>query len=415
MRRTLSTTLLLAAFTLPALGDPVDDALAGRVGNGTLTESRDALARLIDEAPADDDNAGRTRLALGLVETLLAAEHLVQQAYLHGFGEPMRDAGMGLLPALGAMPYNSSPTPATPETIPTIALELRDRLDRADRTLAAINNDAVLLRLDAAQLRFDINANQTIEADEVGHRLFRDLVFAGQVPPRGESFEIALDRADVEWLRAYCNLLMGFTEVLAAYDTSELFQRTGHILFAEVESDYPFLAQAGPFDFTETGFDFSDVIAFIHLINLPVKDAPLLRSAHNRLLRATAHSDAMWGFVLAETDDDREWIPGPNQTPAISGVRISEGRIRAWRTMLAETRQILQGERLIHFWRGDGRQGINLRRAFFEPTNLDLVLWVQGSAAKPYLEDGELVREGYWRDMEEAFGDDLMGYLFYIN
>jgi len=34
--------------------------------------------------------------------------------------------------------------------------------------------------------------------------------------------------------------------------------------------------------------------------------------------------------------------------------------------------------------------GVNLRRVFTEPREFDLVLWVQGTAAVPYLEAGEV-------------------------
>jgi hypothetical protein len=48
--------------------------------------------------------------------------------------------------------------------------------------------------------------------------------------------------------------------------------------------------------------------------------------------------------------------------------------------------------------RGPAKQGVNLRRVLLEPRDFDLVLWLQGSAAMPYLEPGEVNTE-FWRQL----------------
>jgi hypothetical protein len=56
--------------------------------------------------------------------------------------------------------------------------------------------------------------------------------------------------------------------------------------------------------------------------------------------------------------------------------------------------RILQGERLLPFWRGkadERERGVNLRKVFTDPpAHLDVMRWVQGSAATPYLEKGTI-------------------------
>jgi hypothetical protein len=52
---------------------------------------------------------------------------------------------------------------------------------------------------------------------------------------------------------------------------------------------------------------------------------------------------------------------------------------------------------------------------FTEPTQFDLVLWIQGSAATPYLEKGELTRPDVWREIERAFAGDFLGYAVWFN
>ena len=94
---------------------------------------------------------------------------------------------------------------------------------------------------------------------------------------------------------------------------------------------------------------------------------------------------------------------------------MTDERIALWRDLLDETEDALKGEKLVRFWRGDGSQGIDLKRVFQEPETLDVLLWIQGTAAAPYLEEGEYTRDFLWRDFEDAFGDNPFSYIFYIN
>ena len=65
---------------------------------------------------------------------------------------------------------------------------------------------------------------------------------------------------------------------------------------------------------------------------------------------------------------------------------------------------LLAGKRLLPFWRGDPSRGVNLRRVFTEPRPFDLVLWVQGTAATPYLEKGPLTKPEVWRRLRPGSG-----------
>jgi hypothetical protein len=58
---------------------------------------------------------------------------------------------------------------------------------------------------------------------------------------------------------------------------------------------------------------------------------------------------------------------------------------------------------------------MNLRRLFLEPTTFDLVLLIQGSAALPYLEDGELTESDTWRRIMQVFGGDFFRYAVWFN
>ena len=118
---------------------------------------------------------------------------------------------------------------------------------------------------------------------------------------------------------------------------------------------------------------------------------------------------------MAETDDDREWIPNPNQTGVVPGVKITEAMVQQWLEFLDEVDSLLNGKKLIPFWRGTEPVGVNLERVFTEPKPLDLVLWVQGTAAVQYLEKGELTSSEFWLQLNAAFNGRFIGFALWFN
>jgi hypothetical protein len=128
----------------------------------------------------------------------------------------------------------------------------------------------------------------------------------------------------------------------------------------------------------------------------------------------------MWKHILDETDDDNEWIPNPRQK-GVLGVKVTQEMIDTWLATVEEAGQVLQGKRLVPFWRGTEKdRGVNLRRAFTEPRTFDPVLWFQGTAATPYLEKGDLTKFADPRMLERinnAFGGGrgFAGYALWFN
>ena len=96
-----------------------------------------------------------------------------------------------------------------------------------------------------------------------------------------------------------------------------------------------------------------DMVAALHLINQPLRDANRMADAHAHLLKVIELSRLNWAAVRAETDNANEWLPGPGQTGVI-GVDINDEQVEAWLAMLDESERILNGELLIPFWRGAG-------------------------------------------------------------
>ena len=116
--------------------------------------------------------------------------------------------------------------------------------------------------------------------------------------------------------------------------------------------------------------------------------------------------------INAETDDDREWVPGPRQTGA-TGTPVTAEQIAAWHKVLDEFDALLDGTKLMPHWRM--KQGINIRRVFEEPQPFDLVLWITGPAALPYLEDGPVLTGEEWDRITSAFEGSFGSYAIWFN
>lgn len=403
---------LACLLALTASADPVEDALLGKVGGGTLTDSLAALTQLVEASPGDD----RARLALGLLTIVKTGEDTAQWMYTHGAGMPTRNAGGFVFPMLAAIPGNPEPARTTSEDLDAFFGAWMEDLREADQILAKITDGNVKLEVDLARLRLDLNGNGIASDNEMAGVAFSILFRGGR--PRAEdvpSFVVGADRADVEWLRAYCHVFLALGEMHLAHDQRELFERAGHVIFPNTETPHDYLRGRSVFDPTMTGLDVSDLIAFVHLIRFPVDEPERMAKAREHWLRAIGHSRIMWTHALVETDNDREWLPNPNQDAAMGGMRMTEARVKLWHDLLADTEAALNGKKLVRFWRGDGVRGINLKRVFEEPREFDLILWIQGSAARGYLEEGELTRDFLWRDFEDAFGDQPFRYIFYVN
>jgi hypothetical protein len=209
---------------------------------------------------------------------------------------------------------------------------------------------------------------------------------------------------------------MAFGEFYLAHDGQELFDRTAHLFFARPETPFAFLRAKAE---GEGGFDFgqaADFIAAIHLVRLPVAEPKRMGAALEHLKAMLALSRESWKFYMAEADDDREWIPNPKQTGVIPGVRMTEEMVKGWTlTFLDEADELLAGRKLVPFWRDAGGRGVNLRRAFTEAREFDLVLWVQGTAAAPYLEAGEVTAPEVWRRLQRIFRGEFLGFAVWLN
>ena len=158
-----------------------------------------------------------------------------------------------------------------------------------------------------------------------------------------------------------------------------------------------------------------DAIAAIHLMNFPVSEPKRMTAALVHLNSVITLSRESWKGYLAETDDDHEWIPNPKQTGVIPNVKVTDEMVQGWMGFLNEAESILAGKKLVPFWRGKPGKGVNIRRVFTEPRPFDLVLWVQGTAAVPYLEEGPVTTGETWQRLQRLFGGEFIGFAFWFN
>ena len=294
-----------------------------------------------------------------------------------------------------------------------------DDLTEAEATLAKIKDDGVKMPLHFGQIRLDFDGDGTASDDEVLWKVYARLNAAAGRQATAEdarAFVVTFDRGDAAWLRGYCHLLMALTEATLAYDGKRLFDRCGHLVFPKTDSQFDKMLRAGK---REANFDYReimDLIAAIHLLNFPLAEPKRMPAALEHMKAVIALSRESWKSYLAETDNDHEWVPNPKQDTVMPGGKVTPEMVDGWMKFLGEADDLLAGKKLVPFWRGDEPgKGLNLRKVFSEPRDFDLVLWAQGTAAFPYLEDGPVTDAETWRRFQRVFQGEFIGFAFWFN
>jgi hypothetical protein len=404
---------------------------------GRIAAAADAAQAQLLVDP-DDPEAG---FALGLAQALSAVEGLGRGLHRHGlastYGNPAAQAFGSGVPFLRLpVPENPSPEPVTYDGLRAVLGQFQSDLARAEGTLAAVAAAPFELPLRVPMIRLDFDGDGRGGPGESVGEVFLavsglDLMspewgaWAGAVA-EGRVAPFGLDESDVPWLQAYCHLLSALGDFLLAHDWEAAFDATFHSAFplsltsglaAEDRRLRATLGAEPPhLDWDDEGFEewasspeaqaywdwesrrglsamagTVDLVAFLHLMRWPVVEPDRMAAAREHLLSMVSLSRENWRRILAETDDSREWVPGPHQTVLFDAMRITDETVAGWQMFLDEFEAVLDGARLIPHWRIAEGRGINLRRMFEEPTTFDPWLIAQGSAVLPYLEDGETV------------------------
>jgi hypothetical protein len=318
------------------------------------------------------------------------------------------------------IPINPSPEKISYAQFRAILEKWVTNLDQVNKTLSELSESEAHLPLKLALIRLDLSGDDKADETEALWKIFSRMTRGAQgvSPQEAEQFVLGLDRADAHWLHGYCHLLAGLAEFSLAHDFKDSFERTAHLVFPQVESPYDFLRHpAANQDWVSPEFRYTiaDAIAWVHLVNWPVVEPDRMKSARQHFLSMIERSRAMWKSAEAETDNDNEWIPNPRQRSVLAGIQINADMVAGWHDFLNEAEALLRGDKLVPFWRGDAGTGVNLRRAFDEPRTFDLVLWIQGTAANPYLEQGAVTTRSTWERLQRVFRGEFIGFALWLN
>jgi len=399
-------TVIVRLGEMSAAAEPFD--LEKYLDTGKIAEGIVAADEVLKRTPDDET----IRFGKGILQFLQSIERLSQGLYRYGPSQQARQLPFLRLP----VESNTEPEVVTYEDLRKMFEQLQTDLEATEKTLSLVKGEVkVPVRIGTVLL--DLNGDGKSDDDERFWKIYARMNLQAEQATEeiAKEYVIAFDTADAIWLRGYCHLLLAMDEFLLAYNWQETFERTAHLFFARVETKYSKLFE----DKDKQGDQFIepilDVVAFIHLLRFPVEEPARMKSSLNHIEQMLNLSDEMFKAVLAETDDDREWIPNPKQKGVIPGVEVTEEMVAGWSEFLEEAKGLFAGKKLIPHWRIRTGEGINLRKVFEEPTSFDLILWIQGTAAVPYLQKGELTKLETWVRLDRIFRGEFIGFALWFN
>lgn len=201
---------------------------------------------------------------------------------------------------------------------------LRVALSDAESELAAVEADlaivaqarGVSMELCLACWEVDWNGNGRvdnrdrlllqIEQDESGEPIPED------DPRRKPTFRF--DDGDVPWARAFVSYQRAALDVALAYDWTQV------AAIAARRRDRP------------------------DRIVVRLVDPDRVAQARRRILEGLDHSDASRRAYLAETDDDREWVPNPRQKSHPMPLPVDAALYDTWEGVVGDVRRLVAGE-----------------------------------------------------------------------
>lgn len=406
-----SALILLLPIASPCAAAPDPTALFEAK---TVTERNSALAALEAAAPSDPASA----YAAGAGEFFTALEILAGGLHRHGFESPQSF----MLPLMRLpVPDNPNPEPLTYEEFRAILVAFRDRLEKSAATLGSVPADADIgMVIDLTRLGIDLNEDGNIAPDESAAAIMAALSRGGAPDGPAPSLTFRFDRADGYWLQGYAEFLMAQADFWLAHDFKTMFDGSFHMLFPRAK--LPLQDVLVPPDGGMSGsifaseWRFADFISLVHLVNWPVVEPERRQAARRHLLEMIRLSREDWKAIRAETDNDREWLPGPKQKGPnpLTGLEVGEEQVTAWLATLDMAEDLLEGRVLLPHFRVAGK-GINMKRFFDEPKTFDLVLSITGPAIAPYFESGRILTGDDFDQIQREFGAGFLTFALWFN
>jgi len=390
----ISLALLLAV--VPA-GADTTNTLDGFLRDGRIHEGLAAFA-----SPKNNSE----RFSLAALQALDGLQQFSAGFSKLGINPDFTRSGIPFLRVIPMSRPQASNEIATPEKVAELFNNLRSSLKHANSTLAGIDEKEFKVEVNLSQAHLDFDGDGIVSSNEL---LVATLGQVLGVPSRtqtGEDLIIHFDSADAAWLKGYTHFIEGIIDVFMAYNWLPVWNQCAHVVFQNPDP----LPPIARFSTARQGQDiakWADLIAALHEMRLELRDKKGLSDARDEFRAMISCSRVCWKRVLAETDDDHEWLPSPSQTGP-DGTKITQQEIDGWMRILNELDDILTGKKLLPHWRIKAGTGINVNKLVASPPRLDLVLLIQGSALIPYLEEGPVSDQTTWRTLRQPFGPGFM-------
>ncbi len=369
----------------------------------TVAARDSALSTLEAAAPKDPASA----YAAGAGEFFTALELLASGLHRHGFESPQSF----MLPLMQLpVPPNPNPEPLTYEEFRAILVAFRDRLAKSAATLGSVPADADIgMVIDLTHVGIDLNEDGTIAPDESMAAIMAALSRGSISRGHAAGGDPLRPRRRATISRRCANVPMSQADFWLAHDFRSTFDGSFHMLFPRAKLPLQDILVPPPSEMGSSIFSsewrIADFISMVHLINWPVVEPERRKAARQELLEMIRLSREDWKAIRAETDNDREWLPGPQQKGEnpLTGLEVGEEQVQAWLATLTMAEDLLEGRALLPHFRITGK-GINMKRFFDEPKNFDLVLSITGPGIAPYLESGKILTSEDFDQIQREFG-----------
>lgn len=221
------------------------------------------------------------------------------------------------------------------------ATRLRVALEDAEQRLAAVEEDLAVaatepsLSLELCLACWSVDWDQDGVVDRRDERLLEIEEDAdGKEIPEGDPRRrptFRFDVGDVHWARAMVSFQRAAIDLVLAYRFEDLEVTKGKS---------------------------SDGTYVIHL-----KDASRVRDAKRLILAGLDHADRTREAYLAETDDDREWVPSPRQASHPLPLPVDEALYATWKDVITDVRSLVHGSEGIDVAELARLAGAKLKRA----------------------------------------------------
>lgn len=411
MRRLASGLAVLMLSAAPALAGSSGDVLRDSLYSGALQKGLETLIPLADADP-------EARFGVAMLDLVIGVERFAQTLYRHGLTPP--NAGPMTPNVMLPVPPNPNPEPWDYDGVRQMFEALVSDFDTARSAFekAAAEGDYAIV-IDPLQIKLDLNADGKVEPAESIEGMVSLMTGAplGRRDSEAEDalkHEIGFDRADAYWLAGYSDVIAAQADFLLAHDFSDFVNAVFHRFFPKANFPMQEYSKGGQLVMDpETDRGIADVVAAVHAISWPVTDSARLAGVLARMKAVIGYSRQNWATILTETDDNHELLPSPRQTPPVPEAQIDDAKVAAWMATLDQADRILNGELLVPHWRFV--QGFDLKAYFETAKRTDLVMILTGYGAVPFLKDGQIASPEDFRETQQAFGSNWLGYAFWFN